>query len=239
MPEISLPDIKLPDVRIRDRHLPDVRIPDIDLRDRMPAVDLGHLRMPEMAVPAALRDVSFRDVSLPSALRDVSVPNLGRDVHLPSVDDVRRVRLPEGALRRLGRKPKRRGAGMMPWVAVTGMASAFAAWWLWTSAITGPRVRAAVGRARRKIDRLRAVDGRHRGTQTEAEPYWSSPDGWRTAGEDGGSNRAGASSGTPAATGSRSTDTQSPASRSGESDGPDDGAIGGTGFDSTATTGSN
>jgi len=192
-----MPDISLPDVRFGDRKLRDARIPDIDLRDRLAEVDLGHLRLPEVTIPAALRDLARNDVSIPNALRHVSLPDTGWDPRLPTVDDLRRFGVPEAALARFGVKPKRQPSDILPWALVGGMAGAFAAWWLWTSSMTGPRIRAALHRARRTVGGFRPAGDWEHASDGGAEPHWGSPDGWRTAGEDDRSTRPEAS---PAAT---------------------------------------
>jgi hypothetical protein len=179
-----MPDISLPDVRFGDRKLRDARIPDIDLRDRLADVDLGHLRMPDVTIPAALRDFAHTDVSIPNALRHVSLPDTGWDPHRPTVDDLRRFGVPEAALARFGVKPKRQPSDILPWALVGGMAGAFAAWWLWTSSMTGPRIRAALHKARRAMSGMGGSGDWEQATDGGVEPYWASPDGWRTAGED-------------------------------------------------------
>jgi hypothetical protein len=169
MPEISLPDIKLPDIRIGDAKLRDVKLPDLDLRDRLPDVDIRELHMP---------DVKFPDrKSIDSAIGAVQVPDFKvgeriRDLRMPEVD--------VDAIRRLGR-PEPRRRTFWPFLLVAVIGAAFAAWWLATSSLTGPRVRAAADKVRQRFDELRGGTADWADSEEKTETFWSSETGWQEA----------------------------------------------------------
>jgi hypothetical protein len=201
MPEISLPDITFGDGMLRD-----MKLPDIDLRDRLADLDLSDLHMPQ-----PLRDVSMPDFKLPElhrpeiTLRDIKREAKAHHLHLPDVNlrdlDMGDIR----AMARLGRTAPR-ARTPWAWITVAGLAGLSAGWWLSTSSITGPKMRAFADRARRRIAAWRGGgNGWDDATEERTRGFWSSEHGWRdnaagseSSGEHGAGERNAA--GTPGST---------------------------------------
>jgi hypothetical protein len=162
MPDIDLPELRLPEVHLGERHLPVMHLPDLDLHDRLSSLDPGHLL-----------------ATIPGALDHLSMPDVGRDLAVPGLGDLRRSRTAETLLGKLGLERKRQRHELLPWVLVSGMVGVFAAWWLWTSSVTGAHVRAAAERVRRRIGLLTGRTS----SEDDARVFWADPDGWRSAGE--------------------------------------------------------
>jgi hypothetical protein len=59
----------------------------------------------------------------------------------------------------------------------------FAGWWLATSSMTGPRVRAAADKVRQRIDELRGTPAGG-DAEEQTETFWSSETGWQDAGSE-------------------------------------------------------
>jgi hypothetical protein len=103
----------------------------------MPEITMPEVKLPDVKLPDGLRDMTKDDIV--HAVREVKVP---KTIKLPDVD-LSDIELPDAIADRL---PRRRGPNpLLPLLALTivGMA-VVAAWWLFTSATTGPRVRRAV-----------------------------------------------------------------------------------------------
>jgi hypothetical protein len=162
---------------------------------------------------------------------DVKMP----DFKMPDVD--------MASIRRLGRpEPKRRS--LLPWVIVAGVSAAFAGWWLATSSVTGPKVRAVAERVRTRIDELRNGGAEWEDGEEQAESFWSSESGWES-GNTPSSDGEGASTGAArpramatatmtdddAASATDSWDVSSAASQTSS-----DPSVGGTGFDGDTTS---
>ena len=162
MPDIDLPALRLPEVHLLERHLPVMHLPDLDLHDRLRSLDPGPLL-----------------ATIPAALDHLSMPDVGRDLAVPGLGDLRRSRTAETILDRLGLERKQQRHELLPWVLVSGMVGVFAAWWLWTSSVTGPHLRAAAERVRRRIGLLTGREN----SEDDAHVFWADRDGWRTAGD--------------------------------------------------------
>ena len=117
------------------------------------------------------------------------LPELHRpDEHLPEwkLPHLRAPELDVHALSRLGR-PAQRRRNLLPWV-VLGSAGALAGgWFLATSSATGPRVRTAVGRLRRRVEVWRNGGGDWDDeVEQSTERFWSNESGWKEEGSRGG-----------------------------------------------------
>jgi hypothetical protein len=111
--------------------LPEVKLPDVKLKD--------------VKLPDGFREMSKDDIV--DAVREIKVP---RSIKLPDVD-LSNVELPDAIAERL--PGRRRMNPLMPILALTVVGIAFvAAWWLFTSSTTGPRVRRAVGDLRSRMN---------------------------------------------------------------------------------------
>ena len=208
MPEISLPDIKLPDIRFRDGKLRDMKLPDIDLRDRLPDVDLSKLSLPGPLRDMSMPDVSMPDMHMPDMhMPEMHMPDRLRDLPTPAMPSLRdmkapKVNMPDFDLssldpRRLdlsGMDPKKlralapfakpapKPSTPWPWVIVAGLAGLFAGWWLATSSATGPAVRSAAERVRRRVEDWRAGRSEWDDAEERTEGFWSSDEGWKQEG---------------------------------------------------------
>jgi hypothetical protein len=121
MAEITMPEVKLPDIKLPD----------------------GFRDMTKDDIVRAAKDAS-KDVR--EAARDVKMP---KKIAVPDID-LSKVELPDEIADRL--PGRQRTNPFVPLLALTIVGLVFvAAWWLYTSATTGPRVRRAVDDIRSRI----------------------------------------------------------------------------------------
>jgi hypothetical protein len=122
----------------------------------MAEITLPEVKLPDIKLPDGLRDMTKDDIvktvketskDVRAAAKDVKVPD---KITLPDID-LSNVELPDEIADRIpGRK---RTNPFVPLLALTVIGLAFvAAWWLFTSATTGPRVRRAVDDLRSKMN---------------------------------------------------------------------------------------
>jgi hypothetical protein len=113
----------------------------------MPEIKVPEVKLPEFKLPDGLRDMSREDIV--NAARDLRMPNRSdlpeidlSKVEMPKVD-FSKVELPKQIADRM---PKRnRPNPILPIAGVLAIGAAIAAaWWLFTSSVTGPRIRSAV-----------------------------------------------------------------------------------------------
>ena len=101
----------------------------------MPEITLPEVKLPDFKWPESLRDMTREDFV-----------NAAKDVHLPKMDlrdiDLSKVDLPKEIRDRLpGRK---RTNPMVPLAGLVALGAMIAGvWWLFTSSVTGPRMRSA------------------------------------------------------------------------------------------------
>jgi hypothetical protein len=133
-------------------------------------------------------------------LSDFELPKVDMPkVDMPKVDfskvDLPKVEIPDMAtIRRFGR-PAPRSNPIWPWALVMAGAALFAAWWLATSTMTGPKVRRLAGRARERIETMRSSRLNKEGEDREASSSgWASDQDWHESAESGpAADRSGAS----------------------------------------------
>jgi hypothetical protein len=104
----------------------------------MPEITMPEIKLPEIKLPDGLREMTRDDIV--QAAKDVKLP---KQVKLPDID-LSKIELPDAIEDRM---PGRRQMNpIVPLLALTVVGLAVvAAWWLFTSATTGPRVRRAPG----------------------------------------------------------------------------------------------
>ena len=108
----------------------------------MPEITLPEVKLPEIKIPDGLREMTRDDIV--NAAKDVKLPKQIKDFDLSKVD------LPDAIEDRM--PGRRRTNPMIPLLALTVVGLAVvAAWWLFTSATTGPRVRRAVDDLRSRM----------------------------------------------------------------------------------------
>src|SRR5262245_41286251 len=113
----------------RRRGMPEITLPEVKLRE---------VKLPEVKLPDGLRDMNRDDIV--EAVREIKLP---KTIKLPDVD-LSEIELPDAIADRM--PGRRRTNPLMPILALTVVGLAVvAAWWLFTSASTGPRMRRAVG----------------------------------------------------------------------------------------------
>jgi hypothetical protein len=95
----------------------------------MPQITLPDVKMPDFEMP----DVKMPDVKMPDALRDLEMPKF----------DLSKVELPKQITDRLPNRNRRNPFLPIAALAAVG-AMVVAAWWLITSPLTGPRIKASV-----------------------------------------------------------------------------------------------
>jgi hypothetical protein len=115
----------------------------------MAEITMPEIKLPDVKLPDGLRDMTKDDIvkAAKDATKDVKMP---KKITIPDID-LSKVELPDEIADRMpGRK---RTNPFVPLLALTVIGLAFvAAWWLFTSATTGPRVRRAVDDIRSKMN---------------------------------------------------------------------------------------
>jgi hypothetical protein len=121
----------------------------------MAEITMPEIKLPDIKLPDGLRDMSRDDLieardefvkTAKGAAKDVKMP---KKVVLPDID-LSKVELPDQIADRLPNRS--RPNPLIPLLALTVVGLAFvAAWWLITSATTGPRVRRAIDDARTRM----------------------------------------------------------------------------------------
>jgi hypothetical protein len=162
----------------------------------MPEITLPEVKLPEFKVPDGLREMTRDDIV--NAAKDVKLP---KQIKMPDID-LSKVDLPKEIEERM--PGRRRTNPMIPLLALTVVGLAVvAAWWLFTSATTGPRVRRAVDDLRTRMqgepsDLIRYDNeedlGSLRGQQGDManrQPYATEPFGTADVGEMGYDNGSG------------------------------------------------
>ena len=110
----------------------------------MPEITLPEVKLPEIKIPDGLREMTRDDIV--HAAKDVKLP---KQIKLPDID-LSKVDLPDAIEDRM--PGRRRTNPILPLLALTVVGLVVvAAWWLFTSATTGPRVRRAVDDLRTKM----------------------------------------------------------------------------------------
>lgn len=162
----------------------------------MPEITLPEVKLPDIKFPDGLREMTRDDIV--QAAKDVKLP---KQVKLPDVD-LSKVDLPKEIEERM--PGRRRTNPMLPLLALTVVGLAVvAAWWLFTSATTGPRVRRAVDDLRTRMqgepsdlirydneEDLGSLLGQQ-GDSTHGQPYATKPLGTGDVGEMGHDNGSG------------------------------------------------
>lgn len=109
----------------------------------MPEITLPEVKLPDIKLPD-FREMTRDDIV--EAAKDVKLP---KNIRMPDVD-LSKIELPDAIEDRL--PGRRRTNPMIPLLALTVVGLAVvAAWWLFTSATTGPRVRRAVDDLRTRM----------------------------------------------------------------------------------------
>jgi hypothetical protein len=112
----------------------------------MPEIKFPELRLPEFKLPEGLRDMSREDIQ--RAMSDVHMPDVKMpDVRLPKRSDI--AKSVEQAL------PMRSGPSPVPFAVLAMLGGLIVGWILATSPLTAPRINAAMGGVRQKIDEWR------------------------------------------------------------------------------------
>jgi len=171
----------------------------------MPEITLPEVKLPEIKFPDGLREMTRDDIV--QAAKDVRLP---KQFKLPDID-LSKVELPDVIEDRM--PGRRRTNPMLPLLALTVVGLALvAAWWLFTSATTGPRVRRVVDDLRTRMqgepsdlirydneENLGSLLGQQ-GDTTRSQPYATEPFGTTDVGEMGIGNGSGVPVGPGAST---------------------------------------
>jgi hypothetical protein len=113
----------------------------------MPEIKFPEVRFPEIKLPEGLRDMSREDIQ--KAMSDVKMPDVKMpDVKLPTRSEI--AKSVEKAL------PARAGPSPVPFAVLAMLGGLIVGWILATSPLTGPRISAAMGGVRQKIDDWRS-----------------------------------------------------------------------------------
>lgn len=143
----------------------------------MPDIKFPEVRFPEIKLPEGLRDMNREDIqkALSDAMSDVKMP----DVKMPKRSDI--AKSVEKAL------PSRPGPSAVPFAVLAMLGGLIVGWILATSPLTAPRINAAMGGVRQKIDEWRSsTDGDELDGEPEAfRDAFRSPKGAGSLGSDG------------------------------------------------------
>ena len=112
----------------------------------MPEIKFPEVKFPEIKLPEGLRDMNREDIqkAMSDAMSDVKMP----EVKLPKRSDI--AKSVEKAL------PTRAGPSPVPFAILAMLGGLIVGWILATSPLTGPRITAAMGGVRQKIDDWRS-----------------------------------------------------------------------------------
>jgi hypothetical protein len=113
----------------------------------MPEIKFPEVRFPEIKLPEGLRDMSREDIQ--KAMSDVKMP----DVKLPDVKLPKRSDIAKSVEKAL---PTRAGPSPIPFAVLAMLGGLIVGWILATSPLTGPRISAAMGGVRQRIDEWRS-----------------------------------------------------------------------------------
>lgn len=132
----------------------------------MPDIKFPEVRFPEIKLPEGLRDMSREDIQ--KAMSEMKMPDIQKamsEVRMPKRSDI--AKSVEKAL------PLRSGPSPIPFAVLAMLGGLVVGWILATSPLTGPRITAAMGGVRQKIDEWRS--------NTEAAEQDGEPDAFRDA----------------------------------------------------------
>jgi hypothetical protein len=163
----------------------------------MPEINMPEVKLPDVKLPDGFRNMTKDDIV--DAAKDVRLPKdvkMPRKIEIPGID-LSGIQLPDAIADRL--PGRRRTNPLIPLLALTVVGLAVvAAWWLFTSATTGPRVRRAVDDLRSRMngepnDLIRYDDETNLGSLVDQDlsrsstdsPYASEPFGTSEVGEMG------------------------------------------------------
>jgi hypothetical protein len=118
----------------------------------MREIVMPELKLPDIKLPEGLREMSRDDIV--QAAHDLRIPSIPRKIEMPDIDlsriDLSKVELPKQVRDRLPRR--RRSNPLLPIAGIVALGAVIAgAWWLFTSSMTGPRVRSAVKDLKQRV----------------------------------------------------------------------------------------
>jgi hypothetical protein len=115
----------------------------------MREITMPEVKLPDIKLPDGLREMSRDDIV--HAAQNLRIPNvdLPSRLELPDID-LSKVELPRRLTDRL--PGRRRANPMLPIAGIVALGAAIAGvWWLFTSSLTGPRLRSAVKDLRQRV----------------------------------------------------------------------------------------
>jgi hypothetical protein len=119
----------------------------------MREITMPEVKLPDIKLPEGLREMSRDDIV--QAAHDVrSNVRMPRKIDMPDIDltkvDLSKIELPKQISDRLPRR--RRSNPLLPIAGIVALGAMIAGvWWLFTSSMTGPRVRAAVSDLKQRV----------------------------------------------------------------------------------------
>jgi hypothetical protein len=123
-------------------------------RRLMREISMPEVKLPDIKIPEGLRDMNRDDIM--RAAHDVRLPSRIElpDIDLSKVDlskvDLSKVELPKALADRLPRR--RRPNPLLPIAGIAAIGALIAAaWWLFTSPLTGPRARSVVSDLKQRV----------------------------------------------------------------------------------------
>jgi hypothetical protein len=126
----------------------------------MPEIKFPEVRFPEIKLPEGLRDMSREDIQ--KAVSDVKMSDIQKavsDVKLPKRSDIQKdIQKSQRDIQKSLEKalPARPAPSVVPFAVLAMLGGLIVGWILATSPLTGPRISAAMGGVRQKIDEWRS-----------------------------------------------------------------------------------
>jgi hypothetical protein len=120
----------------------------------MREITMPEVKLPDIKLPEGLRDMTRDDIVQAAHDARVRGAELQKKIELPDIDlsrvDLSGVELPKQVTDRLPRR--RRPNPLMPIAGIMAVGAMIAGmWWLFTSSVTGPRVRSAVNDLKQRV----------------------------------------------------------------------------------------
>ena len=125
----------------------------------MREIDMPDVKLPDIKLPDGLRDMSRDDIVRAAQEMRSQTMELPKKIEMPDIDlskidlskvDLSKIELPKQLTDRM--PGRRRTNPLVPIAGVMAVGAAIAAlWWLFTSSLTGPRVRSAVSDLKQRV----------------------------------------------------------------------------------------
>jgi hypothetical protein len=115
----------------------------------MREIDMPDIKLPDIKLPEGLRDMTRDDIVRAAQDMRSQTMELPKKIEMPDID-LSKIELPKQLTDRM--PGRRRTNPLLPIAGLMVVGAAIAAiWWLFTSSLTGPRVRSAVSDLKQRV----------------------------------------------------------------------------------------